>query len=108
MKNLKVYSTFLIGLYACHVCSEGVATPNIVIMLADDLGYGDVSSFGNKTLPTQHIDQMMREGVTLTHHLATDSVCTPSRAALLTGRYPIRAGKLKVSCTIIMILLILL
>ncbi|KAK3092346.1 hypothetical protein FSP39_001629 [Pinctada imbricata] len=66
--------------------------PNIVILLADDLGYGDVGCYGNTTLRTPNMDALAQDGVKLTHHLAAESVCTPSRAALLTGRYPIRTG----------------
>ncbi|KAK3093982.1 hypothetical protein FSP39_022467 [Pinctada imbricata] len=66
--------------------------PNIVILLADDLGYGDVGCYGNTTLRTPNIDALAQDGVKLTHHLAAESVCSPSRAAMLTGRYPIRAG----------------
>ncbi|XP_021344193.1 arylsulfatase H-like [Mizuhopecten yessoensis] len=83
----------LIGLVAGQIVSTSATNrpPNIIIMLADDLGYGDLSGFGNTTLSTPHIDQLMQEGVKLTHHLAAASVCTPSRAALLTGRYPVRS-----------------
>jgi len=66
--------------------------PNIVILLADDLGYGDIGCFGNTTILTPNIDKLAEEGVKLTHHLAAASICTPSRAAFLTGRYPIRSG----------------
>ncbi|XP_069116833.1 steryl-sulfatase-like [Argopecten irradians] len=84
----------LLCFVVCVVLTTGTADkpPNIIIMLADDLGFGDLSGFGNTTLPTPHIDKLMKEGVKLTHHLAAASVCTPSRAALLTGRYPIRSG----------------
>ncbi|XP_044305639.1 arylsulfatase H-like [Varanus komodoensis] len=66
--------------------------PNIVILLADDLGIGDVGCYGNKTIRTPNIDRLAKEGVKLTQHIAAASVCTPSRAAFLTGRYPIRSG----------------
>lgn len=66
--------------------------PNIIVLVADDLGYGDVGIFGNTTIPTPNIDRMGREGAKLSHSLAAASLCTPSRAALLTGRYPVRYG----------------
>ncbi|ELV10647.1 Arylsulfatase H [Tupaia chinensis] len=68
------------------------ARPNIVLLLADDLGVGDLCCYGNDTVSTPNIDRLANEGVMLTQHLATASVCTPSRAAFLTGRYPIRSG----------------
>ena len=63
--------------------------------MADDLGIGDIGCFGNDTIKTPNIDRIAREGAKLTHHLAAASLCTPSRAAFLTGRYPIRSGKWK-------------
>nr|XP_044624152.1 arylsulfatase H isoform X2 [Equus asinus] len=66
--------------------------PNIVLLMADDLGVGDVCCYGNDTVSTPNIDRLASEGVRLTQHLAAASVCTPSRAAFLTGRYPIRSG----------------
>ncbi|XP_042316975.1 arylsulfatase H isoform X1 [Sceloporus undulatus] len=66
--------------------------PNIVILFADDLGIGDLGCYGNDTIRTPNIDQLAKEGVKLTQHISAASVCTPSRAAFLTGRYPIRSG----------------
>ena len=66
--------------------------PNVVIFLVDDLGYADVGCFGNDTLQTPNIDRLAAEGARLTHNLAPDSVCTPRRAAFLTGRYSVRSG----------------
>ncbi|MBN1818506.1 MAG: sulfatase-like hydrolase/transferase [Sedimentisphaerales bacterium] len=66
--------------------------PNFVIIYADDLGYGDLSCFGHPTLKTPHLDRMAAEGAKLTQFYSAASVCTPSRAALLTGRLPIRSG----------------
>ena len=68
------------------------ARPNIVVFFADDLGYGDLSSFGHPTIRTPHIDALGAAGVRLTTFYAAASVCTPSRAALLTGRYAARMG----------------
>jgi arylsulfatase A-like enzyme len=66
--------------------------PNFVVIFCDDLGYGDIGSFGNPTIRTPQLDRMAAEGQRWTSFYAADSVCTPSRAALLTGRLPIRTG----------------
>lgn len=61
-------------------------------MMVDDLGIGDLGCYGNTTLRTPNIDRLALEGVKLTQHIAAAPLCTPSRAAFLTGRYPIRSG----------------
>jgi arylsulfatase A-like enzyme len=66
--------------------------PNIVIILADDLGYGDLGSYGSKTIETPNLDRMAREGVRFTDFYVAQGVCSASRAALLTGCYPNRIG----------------
>jgi arylsulfatase A-like enzyme len=66
--------------------------PNVVFVLADDLGYGDLSSYGATDLATPHIDRLAREGVRFTDFYAVGNTCSPSRAALMTGRYPPRSG----------------
>nr|XP_060625864.1 arylsulfatase H-like isoform X1 [Anolis sagrei ordinatus] len=69
-----------------------VLKPNILLIMVDDLGYGDLGCFGNDTIRTPNIDQLAKEGAKLTQHIAAAPLCTPSRAAFLTGRYPIRSG----------------
>lgn len=66
--------------------------PNIVLIMADDLGYGDIGCFGNRTIQTPHIDRLAANGLTFTDYHSNGAVCTPTRAALLTGRYQQRCG----------------
>lgn len=66
--------------------------PNIIIIFTDDLGWGDIGVNGSKMISTPNIDRIGTEGVRLTNFYAGANVCTPSRAALLTGRYAIRSG----------------
>ena len=78
-------SLILLYLVGGSVCSRNL--PNIVLLVVDDLGIGDIGCFGNTTIPTPSIDSLCREGAKLTHHLSSATLCTPSRAGLLTGRY---------------------
>ncbi len=62
--------------------------PNIVFILADDLGYGDLGSFGQRKIRTPHLDRLAAEGMRLTFHYAGNNVCAPSRCVLMTGKHP--------------------
>jgi len=66
--------------------------PNVVVIFLDDVGYGDFGAYGHPTIRTPHVDALAAEGVKLTGFYAASPACSPSRAALLTGRYPVRAG----------------
>ncbi|XP_042190629.1 arylsulfatase D isoform X1 [Callorhinchus milii] len=72
--------------------TDSKSQPNFVVIMADDLGIGDVGCYGNDILRTPNIDRLAQEGVRLTHHIAAAPLCTPSRAAFMTGRYPVRSG----------------
>jgi uncharacterized sulfatase len=66
--------------------------PNFIVILADDLGYGDLACYGNRTNQTPNLDRMAREGIRFTDAYVPMPFCAPTRAALLTGRYPFRNG----------------
>lgn len=72
--------------------SRAATQPNILLIYVDDLGYGDLSSFGHPVIQSPNIDELASKGVTLTNYYAPSPLCSPSRAALLTGRYPYRTG----------------
>jgi arylsulfatase A-like enzyme len=75
-----------------EVIDEVADRPNVVLILADDLGYGDLGVQGSRAIHTPHIDRIAAEGVRLTDFYSAASTCSPSRAGLLTGRYPARSG----------------
>jgi arylsulfatase A-like enzyme len=72
--------------------APAASKPNLIVILADDLGYGDLGCYGAKTLATPRIDGMARQGARCTDFYAAAPFCSPSRAALLTGRLPVRCG----------------
>lgn len=77
----------------CSAFADGAARrPNVVVILADDLGYGELGCQGNQEIPTPHIDAIAAQGVRLTAGYVTGPNCSPSRAGLLTGRYGTRFG----------------
>ncbi len=78
----------LLGLFAIAPTAHGDDRPNIIFIMADDMGYGDVSCYSEQSrIPTPNIDRLATQGIRLTDAHSADSVCTPSRYGLLTGRY---------------------
>jgi len=90
--GMNITSTVLLG---CHrgdslrapLCPEGSERPNFIIILCDNLGYGDLGCYGSTVHCTLYVDQMAKEGMLLTSFYASSGVCTPSRASLMTGCY---------------------
>ena len=66
--------------------------PNIILMMADDLGWGDTGYNGNQVILTPHLDQMAKDGIQFDRFYAASAVCSPTRASFLTGRNPYRTG----------------
>lgn len=81
---------FVFGLV--DVGAQSPSRPNIVLVIMDDLGYGDVGSYGAPDVKTPNIDRLAREGVKLTDFYANHADCSPTRTALITGRYQQRYG----------------
>lgn len=75
-----------------HVGAADTSPPNVIFMLTDDLGYSDIGCYGASKVKTPHIDQLANEGIRFTDFHTAASICSPSRAAFLTGAYPQRAG----------------
>ena len=91
----KVYFIFLLPILFCFSCEQHESEkdlPNIIFVLADDLGYGDLGCYGNEVHQTPNLDLLAEEGIRFTDFYAAASVCTPTRAAFLTGSYPRRVS----------------
>uniref|UniRef100_A0A4W3JQR5 Sulfatase N-terminal domain-containing protein n=2 Tax=Callorhinchus milii TaxID=7868 RepID=A0A4W3JQR5_CALMI len=91
-REMTMLWVLLLPLVSGNLEQKANVRPNYVLIMADDLGIGDLGCYGNDTLRTPHIDSLAKDGVMLTQHIAASPLCTPSRAAFLTGRYPIRSG----------------
>jgi arylsulfatase A len=94
MKKFKRISLLFITLIVINVVKLNAQTkqPNIIVIFADDLGYGDLGCYGHPTILTPNLDKMAKEGMRFTQFYVGAAVCSPSRAALLTGRLGVRTG----------------
>lgn len=89
----KLVFIFVIGLFLFYGGScYSQKKPNIIFILADDLGYGELESYGAKDVKTPNIDELAKNGILFSNAYANSTVCSPSRAALLTGNYPDMVG----------------
>ncbi|MCF8362923.1 MAG: sulfatase-like hydrolase/transferase [Prolixibacteraceae bacterium] len=96
--RLKIVGFISVVLFtACHSAQkqQNAAPPNVVIVLTDDLGYGDISCYGSEKVETPQIDKLADEGVLCTDFYVPTPYCAPSRATLLTGRFPLRHGLIR-------------
>ncbi len=84
--------TILASLVARPAIAANEQRPNFVIIMADDMGYGDAGCYGSKQLKTPHLDRLAANGMKFTDFHSSGNVCSPTRAGLLTGRYQYRAG----------------
>ncbi|MBT3568817.1 MAG: sulfatase-like hydrolase/transferase, partial [Opitutae bacterium] len=87
--------TFLLAAFAIALALPAMAKPNLIVIFIDDMGYGDIGPFGSTKNETPHLDRMAKEGMKLTSFYVASPVCSPSRAALMTGSYPKRVGLAK-------------
>ena len=92
MKPTILFKSIALSIFFLATGILQAAKPNFVIIFTDDQGYGDLSCFGSKTIKTPNIDRIAKEGRKFTSFMVASPVCTPSRAALLTGCYPKRVG----------------
>src|SRR5262245_21415604 len=77
------------------IAADSPSRPNVVLVLADDMGYGDLGCYGCLDIQTRNIDALARQGLRLTSYYANGPECTPTRTALMTGRYQQRVGGLE-------------
>ena len=92
LRCCRLFAHSLLALWLPLAAGAAEPPPNVVVILADDLGYGDLGCYGHPSIRTPHLDRMAAEGMRFTDFYSAAEVCTPSRTALLTGRYPIRSG----------------
>jgi arylsulfatase A-like enzyme len=92
MKTFLRFVTAIVSVFTCGTLTtlEAAERPNVVLILADDLGWSDLGCYGSDGYETPHLDQLAREGMKFTQNYAACTVCSPTRAALLTGKYPAR------------------
>ena len=87
------FAVLIIGFVSAGLMpATGTAQPNVLVILVDDLGFGDLSSYGATDLRSPHIDELVRRGMRFDHFYANCPVCSPTRASLLSGRYPELVG----------------
>ncbi|MBM4153414.1 MAG: arylsulfatase [Lentisphaerae bacterium] len=87
---MKSFPCACLLLLFCAASAPGAPRPNIILILADDMGWRDPACFGGTAVPTPHMDALAASGLKMTRFYSSSAVCSPTRAAILTGRYPLR------------------
>lgn len=87
---MRILLTMLLSLFATALCHAAPPRPNVIFILIDDMGYGDLSCYGNPDVKTPHIDQLAAEGVRFTQFYVASPICSASRVGIMTGQYPAR------------------
>ena len=92
MKSILLSFTTLLTAGIAPVTAAETAKPNIVVVMADDMGWGDSATYGHPTIQSPNIDKLAQQGMKFTQGYSACGVCSPSRSAILTGRTPYRNG----------------
>ncbi len=92
MRSFFIVCMLFVSAFACNSRAIAEDKPNVVLILVDDLGYGDLQSYGATDMRTPHIDKLMSRGMRFDQFYANCTVCSPTRASLMTGRYPDKVG----------------
>ena len=87
-----IFVLFTVSVSISHAKDDGRTKPNIVFLLVDDMGYGDIASYGAPDVRTPNLDRLAKEGVRFTQFYANGAECSPTRTSIFTGRYPQRVG----------------
>src|SRR6266576_3495485 len=90
MRGCSLILVWLCLLTASAVFAASAAHPNIIFILADDLGPGDIGCYGSSSVKTPNIDRLAKEGIRFEQYYVASPVCSPSRCALITGQFPAR------------------
>ena len=88
MRPLILLAAAVVSLFHCASASAAPRPPNVIFIIADDLGYGDLGCYGQRRIQTPHLDRMAAEGMRFTQHYSGNAVCAQSRCVLMTGKHP--------------------
>ncbi|MDO7085578.1 sulfatase-like hydrolase/transferase [Pseudocolwellia sp. AS88] len=92
MSKKYIFGVFLFAYHLVGFTAEPTSKPNIIVVMADDMGWGDSATYGNKTIKTPNLDKLAKQGVKFTQGYSSAGVCSPARSSILTGRTPYRNG----------------